>query len=443
MTKKNVIGLCVALAIMVIIAVLLIVLLTGKQADYEKENSDPELLIVNEIDQSSVVKMSFTWGGNDNRNFIKKDGKWYLSDDPSSSVDQTSVRSALNFLSYMYAKSVVAEDITKLNKVDYELDVPRLSALLKTEDGKTIRYDFGCLTSAKDGIYLSTNTDNRLYLFSLENYDYIVKGANAISDLTIDIDEQNIVEMEFEKSTGERVPVHMEKTDAGLWRINSPFGGYADEYFMSQLMGLFNPCSFHRQIADNDDGSYGFSDNGGYIYLKDASGKQIKLIFGKIANEQNDRYYCKIEGESAVYETFGGWSNVLKIDMQNVLMSNPLSMSFDGLSSISIALENEYLIEKLENGYALNGKELASDDVQKAFNAIDQVTKKGIANEDKNIGKQIGSISFIAGNQTKAKYALYEYMKDYAALSIDGGKTVSSYVALNDLKELEDVFKTL
>ena len=61
MTKKNVIGLCVALAIMVIIAVLLIVLLTGKQAEYEKENSDPELLIVNEIDQSSVVKMSFTW----------------------------------------------------------------------------------------------------------------------------------------------------------------------------------------------------------------------------------------------------------------------------------------------------------------------------------------------------------------------------------------------
>lgn len=208
-------------------------------------------------------------------------------------------------------------------------------------------------------------------------------------------------------------------------------------------MGLFNPCSFHKQIADNDDGSYGFSDNSGYIYLKDASGKQIKLIFGKISNEQNDRYYCKIEGESAVYETFGGWSNVLKIDMQNVLMSNPLSMSFDGLSSISITLENEYLIEKLENGYALNGKELASDDVQKAFNAIDQVTKKGIANEDKNIGKQIGSVSFIAGNQTKAKYVLYEYMKDYAALSIDGGKTVSSYVALNDLKELEDVFKTL
>ena len=34
-------------------------------------------------------------------------------------------------------------------------------------------------------------------------------------------------------------------------------------------------------------------------------------------------------------------------------------------------------------------------------------------------------------------------MKDYAALSIDGGKTVASYVALNDLKELEDVFKTL
>ena len=134
---------------------------------------------------------------------------------------------------------------------------------------------------------------------------------------------------------------------------------------------------------------------------------------------------------------------MLKIDMQNVLMSNPLSMSFDGLSSISITLENEYLIEKLENGYALNGKELASDDVQKAFNAIDQVTKKGIANEDKNIGKQIGSVSFIAGNQTKAKYDLYEYMKDYAALSIDGGKTVSSYVALNDLKELEDVFKTL
>ena len=134
---------------------------------------------------------------------------------------------------------------------------------------------------------------------------------------------------------------------------------------------------------------------------------------------------------------------MLKIDMQNVLMSNPLSMSFDGLSSISITLENEYLIEKLENGYALNGKELASDDVQKAFNAIDQVTKKGIANEDKNIGKQIGSVSFIAGNQTKAKYVLYEYMKDYAALSIDGGKTVSSYVALNDLKELEDVFKTL
>ena len=118
-------------------------------------------------------------------------------------------------------------------------------------------------------------------------------------------------------------------------------------------------------------------------------------------------------------------------------------MSFDGLSSISITLENEYLIEKLENGYALNGKELASDDVQKAFNAIDQVTKKGIANEDKNIGKQIGSVSFIAGNQTKAKYDLYEYMKDYAALSIDGGKTVSSYVALNDIKELEDVFKTL
>ena len=443
MTKKNVIGLCVALAIMVIIAVLLIVLLTGKQAEYEKENSDPELLIVNEIDQSSVVKMSFTWDGSDNRDFIKKDDKWFLADDLSSQVDQTSVRSALNFLSYMYAKSIVAEDITKLEKAEYQLDIPELSAQLTTEDGKTVKYDFGCLSSAKDGVYLSCNTDNRLYLFSLENYDYIVKGANAISDLTIDIDAEDIIQIEFAKSSGARVPVKMEKTSDGLWQLTSPYGAYADEYFISQLLGLFNPCSFHKQIADNDDGSYGFSDNSGYIYLKDASGKQIKLIFGKISNEQNDRYYCKIEGESAVYETFGGWSNVLKIDMQNVLMSNPLSMSFDGLSSISITLENEYLIEKLENGYALNGKELASDDVQKAFNAIDQVTKKGISNEDKNIGKQIGSVSFIAGNQTKAKYVLYEYMKDYAALSIDGGKTVSSYVALNDLKELEDVFKTL
>lgn len=211
MTKKNVIGLCVALAIMVIIAVLLIVLLTGKQAEYEKENSDPELLIVNEIDQSSVVKMSFTWDGSDNRDFIKKDDKWFLADDLSSQVDQTSVRSALNFLSYMYAKSIVAEDITKLEKAEYQLDIPELSAQLTTEDGKTVKYDFGCLSSAKDGVYLSCNTDNRLYLFSLENYDYIVKGANAISDLTIDIDAEDIIQIEFAKSSGARVPVKMGK----------------------------------------------------------------------------------------------------------------------------------------------------------------------------------------------------------------------------------------
>ena len=445
MAKKNIIALSIALVVMIIIGVMLALLLSGKQAEYENESQKNDLITVNEIDSKDVVMITFSWSDTEDRTFIIEGDKWYLEDDNQSSVDQTSIRSALNFLSYMYAQNIAAEDITKLDKADYQLDEPSMSVELEMADGNTVKYDFGCLTSAKDGIYFVSSTDNRLYTFSLENYDYIVKGANAISDLTINIDAENLVSIEFLKPTGERTPVKMDKVDGTeLWELSSPYTAYADDYFISQLVGMFNPCSFHRQIADKDDSSYGFSDNSGYIYVKDASGNEAKLIFGNISDEQNDRYYCMLDGNEAVYETFGGWSNVLGIDMQNVLKTNPFDMTSAEFDEVKFGFgADEYVLECSNSSYALNGRQISGEEAQSISTALSSIAKRGIADNSKNTGEKIGEITFLKNGQKIASYSIYEYMKEYAALCAGDGDMLSSYIDVGDLEALKSVLNGL
>lgn len=214
----------------------------------------------------------------------------------------------------------------------------------------------------------------------MENYNSILKGANALSDLTIDIDAANLTYIEFVRSTGVRTPVIMENENVlgtQVWEIKSPYTSYANTTLVSSVIGMFTPCSFHREIAEKDDGSYGFTEESGYILLKDASNKELKLLFGAVSDAENDRYYCKIDGEEKVYETFGGWSNLLKMDLENSIMSTPFPIT-EG-NDVTVTLKygnNSYELKENSGKYTVNSVSVNEENALKIYSYLSTLSVK-------------------------------------------------------------------
>ena len=118
MTKKSIITLCVALAAMLVIGAVLGILLSTKNKEYKDEQNASSLIVINEVSQSDVNEISFTWKDGESRGFIRTDGKW-KSTDTQGEVDQSSVNLAVTYMSNVYAQSVISEDFGSLNAKDY------------------------------------------------------------------------------------------------------------------------------------------------------------------------------------------------------------------------------------------------------------------------------------------------------------------------------------
>lgn len=444
MTKKSIITLCVALAAMLVIGAVLGILLSTKNKEYKDEQNASSLIVINEVSQSDVNEISFTWKDGESRGFIRTDGKW-KSTDTQGEVDQSSVNLAVTYMSNVYAQSVISEDFGSLNAKDYSLDPPELTVKVIAGE-KEYEYGFGCLSAAKDGIYFKSSTDNRLYLFSLENYNSILKGANALSDLTIDIDAANLTYIEFVRSTGVRTPVIMENENVlgtQVWEIKSPYTTYANTTLVSSVIGMFTPCSFHREIAKDDDGSYGFTEESGYILLKDASNKELKLLFGAVSDAENDRYYCKIDGEEKVYETFGGWSNLLKMDLENSIMSTPFPITDGNDVTVTLKYENNsYELKENSGKYTVNSVSVNEENALKIYSYLSTLSVKGALICENNLQQSVGEISFSKNGDTET-YTMYLYKNGYIALSLDGGKTLAAYIDKANIDELKIAFGAL
>jgi hypothetical protein len=435
-SKKTWIFIAVGIIVLAGIAVSLIFLLgSGEQETGDKAIS------VSRISSDKVTGMKITEGENV-IDLAKKDGVWHFLGDEESRIDQGSMESALTMVCYLYAQQKLFDKVEDLSV--YGLDPAAMVVEIGLDDGTSMSFEFGSYTSGRDGVFMKYSGSDALYVYDLDSYSILEKAAKAMRDLTIDINADKLEKIEIMRTSGERVPVTMERIPddkrVGMesWMLSSPFTAIANGEAVTLVKSFLASPRYSAYAGDTVLDKYGFGSSSAYIYLNGSDGKSVKITVG--GRTEDGRYYCTEEGRSGVYELPSGFEALFEIETPNLFPSSVFPVSADQPANVTIeAGDTTYSFVKSGNGFTLNGKKLSDDVTQKLYGYLSGFKFSGVADGVDSLGKPDAVITLENGGN-KLIYGFHGYRKDFYAVELNGSGTVSGYVKADHLAVLISAF---
>jgi len=406
------------------------------------ETSDASAISVSKVSSDDVVGLKIT-EGNGVVDLVKTDNVWHYRND-SGDIDQGSTESALTMVCYLYAKELLFEKVEDLSV--YGLESPKTQVEIKMNDGTGMSFSFGDYTSGRDGVFMKYSGSDAVYVYDLDSYSILEKAAQAMRDLSIDINMDKLGKIEIMRTSGERETVTMERIPedrrVGMesWMLTSPFTAIANSQAVDLVKAFFASPRYSAYDGDEVLDEYGFSDSSAYICLEEADGKSVRINIGK--KLENGRYYCMEEGRSGVYELASGFDSLLEIDTANLIPAALFPVSRDAPANITVQYDNIlYRLEINSNAhYTFNDEELSQEAIDLLFQYISEFYFSGLAADANLTDVPVITIT-LADQANTLVYNFYSYRKDFYAVELNNSGTVSGYVKAENLSILIAAFK--
>ena len=434
--KKTWIFIVLGLVVVAAIVVSLVFLL-GDSEDGEEGRS----ISVSKVSYTKVTGMRIKKDGNV-IDIVRTGDGWEYRNNKDAELDQDSMEAALTMVCYLYAKEKLFDAVEDLSV--YGLDDPVMQVEIDLNDGTTMTFGFGAYTSARDGVFMKYSGSDAIYVYDLDSYSILERAARALRDLSIDIDADKLVKVEIMRTSGPRVPITMEKIPEGAsvgletWMLSSPFTAIANAQAVSLVQTFFAAPRYSAFVSDEEAGVYGFGDSSAYIYLEEAGGKSVRILIGDRTG--SGRYYCMEEGRHGVYELASGFEALLEMETPNIIPSALFPVTTEQTADVFITMgEVSYELLEKDGGYALNGRMLTKETVDKLYTYLSELTFSGIAGEtDMSSGPEATIRLKRGGNELT--YGFHRYMNDFYAVELNRSGTVSGYIKAKNLAILISAF---
>lgn len=149
---------------MLALVLVLVVLVAGyfglqqyNKLQSEKESSEPKNMLT-DIDSDEIIKLSYTYEGEEYR-FYKEDDTWLAEDDPTQSLMQYRITNLVSKAAQLEAVNTI-ENVTDMSQ--YGLSEPTRSISFETESASYIFY-VGDYNSMSGVYYLCRPSDDTVY----------------------------------------------------------------------------------------------------------------------------------------------------------------------------------------------------------------------------------------------------------------------------------------
>ena len=260
-------------------------------------------------DVDGVCRIILERKGRQAVSLAKDDRAWRLVSPYAGSVDERVVMKFVDVLSMTPITDVIGESaLLKLGRTrgDFSLDEPFLSVVLEFENGGQERLDFGSRTSLTNGVFVSIDGMDSVFVVPTSVLETVDVGAERFRRRALfTIDESSIVSFGIKRGTNPLM--EFIRADAG-WRVKDV---KASAQKVSDLLGKVVSASAESFVwpvgASNETEhasaallvGYGLDPDAAVtVTVKGADGADRRISFGK--EERNGRVYALVHGGTAI-----------------------------------------------------------------------------------------------------------------------------------------------
>ena len=305
---------------------------------------------------------------------LAKDNRvWRLVSPYAGSVDERVVMKFVDVLSMTPITGVIGESaLLKLGRTrgDFSLDEPFLSVILESENGGRERLDFGSRTSLTNGVFVSIDGMDSVFVVPTSVLETVDVGAERFRRRALfTIDESSIVSFRIKRGTNPLM--EFIRADSG-WRVKD---AKASAQKVSDFLGKMVAASaesFVWPVGTSNETEhasaallvgYGLDPDAAVtVTVKGADGTDRRISFGK--EERNGRVYALVHGGTAIVTLPSALKALADQDEGAFTDSRLFSVESRSLASFSI-LDGDVLyafVRGKDGGWALESPIVARAD---------------------------------------------------------------------------------
>ncbi len=371
--------LIVAIAIVLIALIIAGYMIFGKK---KPENTgDPNVKVLFNYEKTNITKIEL-----DNRLKGEKmvltsfmngtTQEWNIEGQRFDDINQNSLRSLVQYASYLESKYVLEYKAEKLG--EYTLDQPNAVVKVTYNDGNVITFDVGGEYGSSAGTYIRIHGIDEIYVvtdyvriaYTAERSNYLKLPSLSRTGLGAQI--VSIIDKNRITTSLAYIPDAIYGTDA--WQLVQPTNASTNSTAVDELfvnIDSFSLTSVYNDKVGENITKYGFDKPTLELQSFDRENKLLDhLIIGKEAEEMENTYYCVILGDGEKLSDAQVY--LVKKDQMQLLAANPavlaspylLALNINWLRSGKITVDGtEYVItidRKLR--YGEDGKVLYNED---------------------------------------------------------------------------------
>ncbi len=129
-------------------------------------------------DAANVDEVTYTVDGNE-FDFIKKNDKWVLADDPDTALNQDTVDKIISYCINLNSKSTI-ENPSSIE--EYGLDNPHCTISFKTNDGNMYKYYIGDCFAIDGNYFAKVDGDDTIYTISNLYYSTLNTDRDSLKE---------------------------------------------------------------------------------------------------------------------------------------------------------------------------------------------------------------------------------------------------------------------
>lgn len=201
MKKNQKTLIALASVFVLILALWIIVLLTGRESEVQPP-ADTAAPTVSDRDYDDVTALRVT-SDSENLSFVRHNGIWKLEDQPDFPLDQNTVSEMANAISRLKAHRAMTSSEVDLESAG--LRSPRFTVEISYTDGDAFSYYIGNENKTLDGLYLMETYSGKVYLVDSSLADYFNVSRMTLAELDTVPDATAVRKITVSGPSGEKV----------------------------------------------------------------------------------------------------------------------------------------------------------------------------------------------------------------------------------------------
>lgn len=427
MSKGKIIGLGILLVILVG-AVLAVILLMQQPAQDEEAGTNQ--LSLYEVSYKLVDSIRVTHDGQDTEIIKGDDGIWYLKE-TGEKVDQTRAETMLTYVSYVYVTKLAEENVTDFAK--YGLDPADSVVEIHTTEGESYRISYGNMSADQESVYLRLNDEDKVYLQGANTPEVILRDMDSLRDLSLPTaDISTLTSITYEDSNGQMVSMQAmaEQETIGncSWQMTAPYHLYVPDSVIDSFKTLVNSMRITDFVSEEIKEEHGLAETARKAEFAYEDGTVLSIRVGN-KMEEEDRYYCAVEGKEGVYSISTASFEYFEYTAMQMVLPEILPANLDDLQKMTITQNGEtYTFTREDEGILkLNDRVLDAEISEAMVMLMKYITIVDEVAED--VGQPVAVITQEVSSGATVTIELREYNKEFLAADYGWGEGAQVYVS--------------